>query len=361
MFANRKSERACQAMLYSGVGVCAVTLVMLPAVLLGGRGEGAELWLRLLAYAVIAGACGIFAWIGYLGVRPVTSKYYRLGCFVLVMGLLLQFLSGALLYLRVTGGLASAYLLGSMLICLLGTVFMLYVGADAGAGFYQRRNDGKILLFLLVVSTVLSLLPLLLLGSPDSPFVSLEAVGLLLTGILRFGLPACYVLLVDRIRDPFSDEEVAEDRKQRRELKQQAREAARQKRLQKLEERKKRKEARAQKKEAEKKAKEEAARKKAEEARRKAEAARLAAEEAARRAEEEKRAEEARRKEEAARLAAEAARKEQEKAEEDAKTKAQRLAAAEAGRLAPEIFGCTLEEWKKGKKSAAIKARKSGW
>lgn len=362
MFANQKSERACQAMLYGGIGACAVALAILPAALLGGRAEGAELLLRVLAYAVVAGACGVFAWVGYLGVRPTTAKRYRLGCFLLAAGLLLQFLSGALLYLRVTGGLASVYLLGSMLVCLQGIVFMLYVGADAGTTFFQRRNDEKILLFLLTVSTVLSLFPLFLLGSAGSPFVWPEAAGLFVTGVLRFALPACYVCLVDRIRDPFSEEEVAEELMRRRERKQAAKEAAQKKREEKLAERKAAKEAaqkkreqklaeqkqareaERQKKEAEKKAKEEAAR-------RKAEAARLAAEEAARRAEEAKRAEEERQKAEAARMAAEAAKKEQEKAEEDAKTKARRLAAAEAKRLAPEVFGCTAEEWERGRRA----------
>lgn len=344
MFANQKSERACRAMLCGGAGACAVTLVMLPAAMLGGRAEGAELLLRLLAYALIAGACGIFAWVGYLGVRPVTAKRYRLGCFVLAAGLLLRFLSAALLYLQVTGGLASVYLLGSMLVCLLGIVFMLYVGADAGTTFFQRRNDGKILLFLLAVSTVLSLFPLLLLGSAGSPFVWPEAVGLFVTGVLRFALPACYVWLVDRIRDPFSEEEVAEELKRRREQRQAAKEAARKERERKQAERRRAREA-------EKKAKEEAARQKAEEEKRRAEAARLAAEEAARKAEEARRAEEERQKAEAARLAAEAAKKEQEKAEEDAKTKARRLAAAEAKRLAPEVFGCTPEEWERGKRA----------
>lgn len=362
MFANQKSERACRAMLCGGAGACAVTLVMLPAAMLGGRAEGAELLLRLLAYALIAGACGIFAWVGYLGVRPVTAKRYRLGCFVLAAGLLLRFLSAALLYLQVTGGLASVYLLGSMLVCLLGIVFMLYVGADAGTTFFQRRNDGKILLFLLAVSTVLSLFPLLLLGSAGSPFVWPEAVGLFVTGVLRFALPACYVWLVDRIRDPFSEEEVAEELKRRREQRQAEKEAARKERERKQAERKAAREAarkererkqaeRRQAREAEKKAKEEAARQKAEEEKRRAEAARLAAEEAARKAEEARRAEEERQKAEAARLAAEAAKKEQEKAEEDAKTKARRLAAAEAKRLAPEVFGCTPEEWERGKRA----------
>ena len=326
MFENQKSERVCQGMYYGGIGAGAVYLLLILAVLFGGKASGLESLLRALSYLITGGACGIFAWIGYLGVRRVTQKRYLLGCFVLSAGLLLHFFSSAFLYMHVTGAMASAYLLGSMLFSLLGFVFLLYVGVDAKEGFYQRRNDAKLLLFLLGVSVVLALLVLGMFGAA-SPFVWPEVLGLFVTNLVRLALPTGYICLVDRIRDPYTDEEVAADLERRRELRLAAQEEKRQKKLAKEEAKRQAIEAERQKKLAE----EEAKRQAIEEERRKAEEARLA--------------EEARQKAEQERLAAEALQKEQEKAEEDAKTKAKRLAAAEARRLAPEIFGCSLEEF----------------
>lgn len=396
MFANKKSEKACQIMMYCGGAAVFFSLVMVLTVLIGGKGQPFEKMIRAGAYLLMGGGCGVFGLVGYLGVRPKTGKVYRLASFLMGGGLFLQFISAMFLYLQVTALMPSIFLLGTMLIGLLGLVFIVYVGADAAQNFYQRSNDEIFLIVFMVGSTIVSFFALMSAGKGGVLSV-IEAICLFIVGVLRFAVPIIYVKFVDCIRNPYSQEEVDEELARRAEIRRIAREEKARKKeeerrakeekkaeeerkkaeeaARKAEEERKAQEEAARKAEEERKAKEEAARKaeearkeaarkaeearkeaarKAEEARkeaarkveearkeaeRKAEEERKAKEEATRKAEEERKAEEAR-------IAAEKAAEARKQAEKDATTNAKEWAMEEAARLAPAVFGCSLEEWK---------------
>lgn len=360
-------------MLYGGAAAIFFSVVMVIVVAVGGKGiEGTA---RMVGYAMIGLSSGVFGFVGYLGVRPKTGRVYRMACFLFAAGLLLQFVSAMILYLRVTALMPSIYLLGTMLAGFLGTVTVLYVGADAAKDFYQRSNDEIFLMIFMIASSVLGVLALLSLGK-GGLFSVIEAIGLFLMGMIRFALPLIYVKYVDCIRDPYSQEEVDADLARRAEIRRVKREEAAKIRQEKKEEKRRIREEAARKKAEEAARKAEEARKAKEEAARKAEEERKAKEEAARKAEEArkeaaKRAEEARQeavrkaeeerraKEEAekkaeeerraleARIAEQKAKEAQAQAEKDAGGQARNLAVEEANRAAQEIFGCSLEEWKK--------------
>lgn len=228
MYSNRKSELFGKGILIGGAATAFVSLIMMILVPFSRAGVG-EMITRLLGEASICAGAGVFAFIGWYGIRPRTKKYFAAGIGAFTLGMIFRGIS-VLIALNVPFDSVALYCMFGLAFSIISCIFLGYMIWDSLNSFFNQENDRIICCAVEVGELILGIILFTAVGKENSTIGIFESILMFLVGIAKPALPFVFLFGVDRITDPFTAEEEAEWLRKEAIRKEEARKLAEEKR-----------------------------------------------------------------------------------------------------------------------------------